>query len=64
MKFEDAGRAVDREVAKLADFVDQKLKPSTREEVASLLRRASRHLDELAKNLEKKEPEGEGKPTG
>jgi hypothetical protein len=64
MKFEDAGRAVDREAAKLADFVDKKLKPPTRQEVASLLRRASRHLDELANNLEKKEPEEGGKPTG
>jgi hypothetical protein len=64
MKFEDAGRAVDREAAKLVDFVDKKLKPSTRQEVASLLRRASRHLDEMAKNLENKEPEGGDKPTG
>ena len=57
MKFEEAGRAVDREVAKLADFLDKKLKPETRQEMASLLRRASRHLDKLARNLEKEEPE-------
>ena len=56
MNFEEAGRAVDREVTKLADFVDKKLKPSTRNELATLLRRASRHLDELAKGLEKEEP--------
>jgi hypothetical protein len=56
MNFEEAGRAVDREVAKLADFVDKRLKPSTRNELATLLRRASRHLDDLAKNLEKEEP--------
>jgi len=60
MNFEEAGRAVDREVAKLADFVDKKVKPSTRNDLAALLRRASRHLDELAKNLEKEEP----KPSG
>lgn len=60
MKFEEAGRAVDQEVAKLADFVDKKLKPSTRNELATLLRRASRHLEELAKNLDKEEP----KPSG
>jgi len=56
MKFEEAGRAVDREVAKLADFLDKKLKPETRQEMASLLRRASRHLAKLARNLEKEEP--------
>jgi hypothetical protein len=56
MKFEEAGRAVDREVAKLADFLDKKLKPATRQEMATLLRRASRHLTELARNLEKEEP--------
>ena len=44
MKFEEAGRAVDREVAKLADFLDKKLKPGTRQEMATLLHRASRHL--------------------
>ena len=56
MNFEEAGRAVDREVTKLADFVDKKLKPSTRNELATLLRRASQHLDNLAKNIEKEEP--------
>jgi hypothetical protein len=55
MKFEDAGRAVDREVAKLADYLDKKLKPATRQEMATLLRRASRHLAELASSLEKEE---------
>ena len=60
MNFEEAGRAVDREVAKLAEFVDKKVKPTTRNDLAALLRRASRHLDELAKNLEKEEP----KPSG
>jgi hypothetical protein len=60
MNFEEAGRAVDHEVTKLADFVDKKLKPSTRNELATLLRRASRHLDDLAKNLEKEEPAKSG----
>jgi hypothetical protein len=56
MKFEEAGRAVDREVARVADFLDKRLKPATRQELATLLRRASRHLAELAANLEKEEP--------
>ena len=56
MKFEDAGRAVDREVAKLVDFIDNKLNPATRREMAELLRKASRHLAELATNLDKEEP--------
>jgi hypothetical protein len=61
MKFEEAGRAVDREVAKLADFLDKKLKPATRQEMATLLRRASRHLAKLARNLEKEEPGTSGR---
>jgi hypothetical protein len=61
MNFEKAGRAVDREVAKLADFLDKKLKPSTRQEMASLLQRASRHLAKLARNLEKEEPGPSGR---
>jgi len=55
MKFEEAGRAVDREVTKLTDFLDKKVKPATRQEMASLLRRASRHLAKVARNLEKEE---------
>ena len=56
MNFEEAGRAVDREVAKLADFLDKRLKPATRHEMAALLRPASQHLAKLAENLEKEEP--------
>jgi len=52
MNFEEAGRVVDREVAKLGEFLDSKLKPSTRQEMAALLHRASRHLAEMAKRLE------------
>jgi len=61
MKFEDAGRMVDREVAKLTDFLDKKLKPATRQEMATLLRRAARHLAGLARNLEKEEPGKSGR---
>ncbi len=59
MKFEDAGRAVDREAAKLVTFLDKKVKPRTRQEMAALLRRASRCFAKLARNLEKEEPGSE-----
>ncbi len=55
MKFEDAGRAVDREVAKLVEFLDRRVKPTTREEMAKLLRKASERLTKLAESLEKVE---------
>ncbi len=61
MKFEEAGRAVDREVAKLTDLLDKKLKPATREDMAALLRRASRHLAKMARSLDKKDESG---PSG
>jgi len=53
MKFEDAGKAIDREVAKLGQFLDKKVKPATKAETAKLLRRASRQLSKMARSLEK-----------
>jgi len=55
MKLEDAAKAIDREVAKLADYLDKKLKPASREETAKLLRRAARQLSKMANGLEKEE---------
>jgi hypothetical protein len=53
MKFEEAGRTVDREVQKLIDFVEQKVRPATRREMADLLRKASETLTRAAESLEK-----------
>ena len=55
MKFEDAGRAIDREVAKLVTFLDREVKPSTREDAVKLLRKAAERLATLADKLEKSE---------
>jgi hypothetical protein len=55
VKFEDAGRAIDREVAKLAEYLNKKVRPATRAETAKLLRRASRNLSKMARTLEKAE---------
>jgi hypothetical protein len=55
VKFEDAGRAIDKEVTKLADYLNKKVKPATKEEAAKLLRRASRNLSKMARSLEKTE---------
>ncbi len=55
MKFEDAGRAVDREVAKLMEFLDKRVKPATRQDMAKLLRKTSERLAKLAESLEKAE---------
>ncbi len=52
MNFEEAGRAVDREVQKFVEFVDQKVRPSTRREMAELLRKASESLAKVAASLE------------
>ena len=53
MKFEQAGRVIDREVGKLVRYLDREVKPATRQEMADLLRTASRELGRLAKKLEK-----------
>jgi hypothetical protein len=55
VKFEDAGRAIDKEVAKLVQYLNKNVKPKTRQEAATLLRRASRELAKLARNLDKAE---------
>lgn len=55
MKFEDAGRTVDREVARLIEFLDRKVKPATRQDMAKLLRKTSERLSKLAESLEKVE---------
>lgn len=55
MKFEDAGRAIDREVAKLVEFLDRRVKPATREEMIKVLRKASERLSKLAESLEKQD---------
>jgi hypothetical protein len=55
VKFEKAGRAIDREVARLNKFLDRKVKPATRQEMAELLRKASLRLKKLADGLDKAE---------
>jgi hypothetical protein len=56
MKFEEAGRALDREIEKLVEFVEERVKPATRQETAELLRKASARLAKLADNLDKPKP--------
>jgi vacuolar-type H+-ATPase subunit H len=53
VNFEEAGRAVDREVAKLLEYLDREVKPATRQEMARLLHRASERLKKLADDLDK-----------
>jgi hypothetical protein len=52
MNFEEAGKAVDREVQKLIDFVETKVRPTTRREMAELLRKASERLAKMADSLQ------------
>jgi hypothetical protein len=53
MNLEEAGKAVDAEVKKLIDFVENKVRPATRRELAELLRKASESLAKAASRLEK-----------
>jgi hypothetical protein len=55
MKFEDAGRALDAEIAKLRGFLDERVHPRTRQEMIKFLRQASERLAKLADKLEKSE---------
>lgn len=53
MKFEDAGKAIDVEIAKLVEFLDKKVKPATKQDMARLLKKASDRLSKMAENLDK-----------
>jgi hypothetical protein len=54
MNFEDAGKLIDNELKKFVEYVEQKVRPKTRQEMAQLLRKASRNLTKAAQSLEKK----------
>ncbi|PYV18580.1 MAG: hypothetical protein DMG21_04390 [Acidobacteria bacterium] len=53
MKFEDAGRALDREIAKLSAFVDKQVKPVTKKKMAKVMRDAAARLRKLAAELDR-----------
>ena len=53
MNFEQAGKKLDVELAKLKAYLDKEVKPTTRDEMARFLRGASTRLAKLAKDLEK-----------
>ena len=53
MKFEDAGRALDRELDKLRKYLDNEVRPQTRKEMAEFLRKSADRLAKLAERLEK-----------
>ena len=56
MNFEDAGRAIDREMARLRELLNDRVKPDTRLDMAKFLRQASKRLEKLAERLEKSKP--------
>jgi len=53
MKFEDAGRTLDRELEKLRKRFESDVRPRTRQEAAEFLRKAADRLGKLAERLEK-----------
>ena len=53
MKFEDAGRALDREFDKLRKFFDDEVRPQTHKETAEFLRKSADRLTKMAERLEK-----------
>ena len=55
MKFEDAGRALDREFEKLRKFLNDEVRPQTRKETAEFLRKSAERLTKMAERLEKEE---------
>jgi len=52
MKFEDAGRALDQGLANLLAYFDKEVKPTTKHDMAELLRKTSVRLAKMAEDLE------------
>ena len=53
MKFQDAGRALDREIAKLSAYVDKEVTPAAKKKLAKAMRQAAGRLRQLAMELER-----------
>ncbi len=51
MTFEEAGRSVDRELKNLKEWLDRKVEPATRREMAEGLRKIAERLAQLADRL-------------
>jgi hypothetical protein len=52
--FEEIGRRLDRELERLRDVADSKVKPATRGKAARVLRSVSASLSRLAEQIESK----------
>jgi hypothetical protein len=52
MNFEDAGRAVDRELENLKEWLNKNVEPGTKREMAVNLRKIARRLEKLADRLQ------------
>jgi hypothetical protein len=53
MKFEAAGRALDREIAKLSAYVDKQVTPAAKRNLAKVMRQAAGRLRRLATELDR-----------
>jgi hypothetical protein len=53
MKFEDTGRAIDREFEKLRKLFSDEVRPETKKEAAAFLRKSAERLTKMAERLEK-----------
>jgi len=56
--FEDAGKAIDREMEKLRHFFETDVKPTTQRRAVEALRAASAKLSKLAEKLDKQTEAG------
>ncbi|MBI3662192.1 MAG: hypothetical protein HY234_03965 [Acidobacteria bacterium] len=59
--FEEFGRAVDREMAKLKQFFEAEVKPGAKRGAVDALRTAAARLAELADDLERRFKDSAGK---
>ncbi len=52
MNFEEAGRALDRELESLKEWLNKNVEPGTKREMAANLRKVARRLEKLADKLQ------------
>jgi|GEM_PF-4926225 len=56
MNFEEAGKVIDVELKKLVNYFETQIKPSTRRDLAEVVRRAAKNLSDLAGKIDKASP--------
>jgi vacuolar-type H+-ATPase subunit H len=60
-KLEDLGRTIDREIKRIADYLENEVRPAAQEGSVKFLRKAATELEALAQKIEEARKSAESK---